>query len=550
MSADRFPEAAGAATLNGEPAGEPETPVAGRRYGDREMAEERSGSFRWPVFAAVVAAAGALGVGGFLKARGLPAGEPPPATAADPAGPEASAAVTVKTVHPRRDPKFCMTVEQPAYVEPYYQDDLLARVAGPLKFLDVDIGSRVKAGEVLAVIDAPDLEEDVRQKEAVVVQRQRELQLARALESTAAAQVEFARAVIPEKQSEVTRAEAMQRFRGKELRRFQDLAKGNSPAATGQVVDERTQYYEATVADVQAANAAVDKAKAGLSEAKAKLEAARADVSLKGAFVDVARKDVDRAKAMLSYATIRAPFDGVVTRRNAGPGTFVQNAATARTEPILQVVRTDIVTVYMKVPDNYAPYVAPGTKADIEMGVLPGWKIRAEVTRVAPSLKNPEHDRTMRVEVDLFNGSRQEYDRFRAAAEAANYDGVKGHTLPVFPEVNGRPAPAGPGVRLLPGMFGTMRLELQKFDNAWLVPSTALVSEGGRSFLYLARDGKAVRVPVAVQVDDGRLAKVALDEVVDGREVRHELTGREAVVVSNQGELSDGQAVKAVPSAW
>jgi HlyD family secretion protein len=463
-----------------------------------------------------------------------------------PAEPESSA-IPVKTVQPRRDPSFQVTVEQPAYVDAYFQADLMARVAGPVKYLEVDKGDRVKAGEVLVRIDVPDLEEDVFQREAIVAQRQKELALAKAFEQTAVASVDFARALIPEKESDRKRAESMRSFREKELHRFQGLIVDK--AITGDVLDERTQYFEAAVADVAAAAAAVEKAKSGLSEAQAKLEATRADVSLKGALVDVARKDVDRAKAMLGFASISAPFDGVVTRRNVDPGAFVQNAATARTEPMLTVARTDIVTVYMKLPDTYAPYVTNDTEAVIELGVLPGLKIRGKVTRFSPSLQTPEHDRTMRVDVDLFNGSASDYARLVERAKASGNAGLKGRTLPVFPTINGDSS-AGLAGRLLPGMYGTMRLSLQKFADASLVPSTALVNEGGRHFLYLVKDGKAKRALVDRQLDDGRLAKVALIETVGGREVRRPLTGQETVVISNQGELSDGVAVKSTPTEW
>jgi multidrug efflux pump subunit AcrA (membrane-fusion protein) len=458
-------------------------------------------------------------------------------------------AISVKSIRPRRDPSFQLTVEQPAFVEAYYQADLMARVAGPVKYLVVAIGDRVKEGERLVGIDVPDLEEDVRQKDAIITQRKHELEVAKAFEKTAAAAVEFARAMIPEKESDRQRAESVRSFREKELRRFTGLAAGGSPGVTADIVDERTQYYEAAVAEVRGAQSAIEKAKAGLFEAQAKLEAAHADVNLKASLIDVAKKDVDRAKAMLSFASIAAPFDGVVTCRNVDPGAFVQNAATAQAKPMLTVARTDIVTVYMKLPDNYAPFVTEDTEAVIQMGVLTGLKIRGKVTRFSRSLQTPEHDRTMRVEVDLFGGSEEEYRRFKDQAAATSNAALKGRTLPAFPLVNGKPS-AGLQGKLLPGMFGTMRLTLQKFGNAWLVPSTALVSQGGRSFLYLVKDGKAVRVPVDVQVDDGRLAKVVLVEAAAGKEVRRDLTGEDTVIVSNQGELADGQAVKVTLSEW
>jgi multidrug efflux pump subunit AcrA (membrane-fusion protein) len=513
---------------------------------DFAMTPRQSLLVRWLVAGVACAAVGV--VIALWAQRGQSAGTSREPAAANEPDAERSA-VSVKTIHPRRDPSFQMTVEQPAYVSAYYQADLMARVAGPVKMLEVDIGDRVRAGEELIQIDVPDLQEDVAQKEAIVGERQRELALAQAYEKTSEAAVEFARAAIPERMSDVARAEATQSFREKELRRLKGLASGNSPGVTADIVDERTQFYEAAVADVAAARAAVQKANAGLSEARAKSEAAKADVSLKGALVEVSKKDLDRSKALLGFATITAPFDGVVTRRNVDPGSFVQNATTARTDPMLTVARTDIVTVFMKVPDNYAPFVTRNTEAELELGVLPGWKIQGKVTRFSPSLDNPEHDRTMRVEVDLFNESAEAYERLAARAKATRYAGLKGRKLPTFPTVNGKPS-AGLDGRLLPGMFGRMRLALQSFNNAWLVPSTAVVHQGGRSFLFLVKDDKAVRVPVELQVDDGRLAKVVLVESAGGQAVQRELTGQETVVATNQGELSDGQPVKATPSTW
>jgi multidrug efflux pump subunit AcrA (membrane-fusion protein) len=244
-----------------------------------------------------------------------------------------------------------------------------------------------------------------------------------------------------------------------------------------------------------------------------------------------------------------APFDGEVVRRGADPGSFVQSAATAHTEPILTVARTDIVTVYMKVPDVYAPFVTTDTEAIIEMGVLPGWEIHGKVTRFAHSLVNPDKDRTMRVEVDLYNGSKESFDGLLAKAKATSNAGLKGHKLPIFPNVKGKIGEGTEG-RLLPGMFGTMRLVLSDYHNAYLIPSSAITSHGGVTYVYLVKNGHAVRTQVEVQVDNGKDAKVLLVERVNGQTIHRPLNGDEAIVASNQGELSDGQAVRSTaPSA-
>jgi multidrug resistance efflux pump len=459
--------------------------------------------------------------------------------------------IPVKTVRPKRDPSFNVSIEQPAFVDGYYKADLMARVAGPIKRNGIvnGIGDRVKADDVLAQIDVPDLEQDLHQREAVIEQRLSDLTLAQANLKTARAAEKAAGELVNVRQEEVGRAEASERFRQKELARFTRLASGPDAAVTADVIDEATERYEEAKAGSAAARAAVKGAEAELEKARAKSEASAADVKVAESLVGVARKDRDKAQAMLNLATIRAPFDGVITRRNADPGTFVQNAATAHTEPLLTLVRDDIVTVFMKVPDRYAPYVNRDTEAVIQMDTLPGRVIRGKVTRYAPSLDNPEHDRTMRVEVDLYNGTGQQYQAFVAEEKASGGADLKSRILPQFPRVEGKD-PADQQLGLMPGQYGKMRLVLRSFKDAWLLPRTAVISQGGTSYVFLVKDGRALKMPVAVQADSGEEVKVALIEKVGGETVQHGLTGNEEVVSTNQGELSNGQAVKTTRVEW
>jgi multidrug resistance efflux pump len=458
-------------------------------------------------------------------------------------------AIAVKVIRPAQDPAFSISVEQPAYVAAYYQADLKSKVAGPVKPGGIvhDKGDRVTAGDILVEIDAPDLLEDVLQKEALVVQQLKELDLAKAKVAIAAAAVKEAEGIMEVKKQEIQRADASLRFRGKELQRFKALASGPSPGVTQDIVDERTEYYEAAAAASATARAAVEEARAQIEEAKVKWQAANVDVKRQEAIVHVARKDVDKAKAQLSFATIKAPFDGVITQRNVDPGSFVQNATTAQSEPLLTVARTDIVTVYMKVPDNYAPFVTTNSEAIIQMNSLPGLVIRGKVTRKSDSLVTPEHDRTMRVEVDLYNGSAQDYQTFLAREKLTGNADLKSHLLPIFPRVLGKQVGAEP-LGLLPGQYGKMRLMLRGFRKAYLLPRSAVVSQGGASFVFLVKDGRAVKVPVEIQADNGKMVKLVLVEKVGEQEIKRELTEDDQVVASNQGELSNGQAVKPTPT--
>jgi multidrug resistance efflux pump len=464
---------------------------------------------------------------------------------------EGGASMSVKTVRPKQDPAFNVSIEQPAFVEAYYTADVMARAAGPIKASGITLtkGDRVKAGDVLLQIDVPDREQDVLQKKAVLAQRQSQLDLARANLKTAAAAEKAAGEWIKVKVEEVGRAGASERFREKELKRFERLGGGPNPAATADVIDEAIERRDEARAGSAAARAAVADARAELEKMQAKSEAAAADVKVAESLVGVAQKDLELAQTLLGFGTVRAGFDGVITRRNVDPGTFVQNATTARTEPLFTMIRDDIVTVYMKVPDKFAPFVTRGTEALILMDTLPGTVLRARVTRFVPSLDNPEHDRTMRVEVDLYNRTAAEYAAFLAREKAEGNCDLKSKTLPIFPRFEGQGGEGG-SLRLLPGQYGTMRLVLRTFDKAYLLPRGAVVNQGGTSYVFLVKNGLAVKVPVEVQADNGEEVKVVLVEKVRGQTVKRDLTADEEVVSSNQGELSNGQAVKTTRVEW
>jgi multidrug efflux pump subunit AcrA (membrane-fusion protein) len=506
----------------------------------------------WILGLAGVAALGlGLAAGGFLGS--WPTGHgwlPGSAAAADPE-PDSEATATsipVKVIAPKVDPSFKITVSQPCYVEPYYRVNLEARVPGQVRKLTKAIGSEVKEGEEILTIDVPDLVADLAKKEEIIKQRQRELDVAQAMAEKARADVEIARVAIRQKESEAQGADAETDFRKQEYERFKDLASRGT--TTPLVVAERLKYYEAAAAFALGARAAVDKAKADLKAAIAKVKEADADEKYREEMIEVARRDRDEAAAQLDYATLRAPFNGVITRRMVNPGSFVQSSATGRGQVLLTIERSDVVTIYMNLPDNYAPFVGRGTEAVIEMSELPGVTIQGQVSRFAPSLITDSNDRTMRVEVDLWNRSAAEYAAFVQKERAANLAGLKDCTVPLLPKFRGPAAAKAATARLLPGMYGRMTLVLQRFDNAHLIPSSAVFSQGGKSYVYLVKDDVARLVPVELQVDDGRLAKVLLIETVNHEEIKRDLHDDDDVVLSNQGELTDGQAVRPMRTDW
>ncbi len=422
--------------------------------------------------------------------------------------------ISVETIHPRPDPHGCIRTEtEPAYVEGYFTADLMARVAGAVKYIEKNIGDTVKAGEVLVELDAPDLVQELAQKQAYVEQAQQDYKSAQTSLVVAQACAKTAQSLIQESEAAEAHAAAIEKFHREEYHRYEVLA--SRDAVVGNVLDEKLRDLEAAEADYKTAQAATQTATAKAAEYSAKVDQARVDIDVKKARVSVAISDRDHSQAMVDYTKIRAPFDGLIVARKVDPGSFVQNASTGNPTPMLRVVRTDIVTFVTWVPEKDAPLVDKNTAVTIRLDALNGEPIHTKVTRYSHWL-DPDKSRDMRVEVD--------YD---------NKDG-----------------------RLKPGMYGSMLLDLADYGHARMIPVSALFAFGDQTYVFEVRDGRAYRVPVKVEYQDGVQAKVAVIERVPdprtGKTVDRlaDLTEQDEIVRSGQGELAEGQPVKAVTVAW
>lgn len=244
---------------------------------------------------------------------------------------------------------------------------------------------------------------------------------------------------------------------------------------------------------------------------------------------------LDTGDASGNLTTISAPFDGVVSARSADPGLFVASAAIVPgVNSLMTVDRTDIVTISMPVPEAYVRFLTKDAEVELRTDAMPGRIFRCRLSRIAPSMN--AGDRTLTVEVDLFNGTSDEYTKFVEQAEVNGRRDLKGRALPFFPEGMSPGQPVG----LLPGMYGMMKLTMQQPAGIPLVPSSAIVREGGMTYLFKNDNGIARRIPIVIQSDNGTAAGVLW--ALNG--VNQELSPEDEIVISNQGELQDGLAIQ------
>jgi hypothetical protein len=123
--------------------------------------------------------------------------------------------------------------------------------------------------------------------------------------------------------------------------------------------------------------------------------------------------------------------------------------------------------------------------------------------------------------------------------------------LPTLPVVPGRTTQP----RLLPGMSGYMRLNLQNFRDAYLIPSSAVFTVGGKPYLLAVKDNVTQMLPVRVQYNDGKLASVSV--IVQDEEpskgvptVLRELTADDVIILNRQAEIGEGKTVRATLEKW
>jgi RND family efflux transporter MFP subunit len=463
------------------------------------MKDQRSSVRKWWALFGLALTVAALG-GGYC----LTLGNATPSASAEETLPE-EPVPAVEVVRPTLGgaPR---TTTQPATVEAYESVKLFAYVSGYLKEQTVDIGSFVTRGQVLAKIAVPDLEAQVKQHRQAVKQAEARLKQMQEHLKCARADLEMAEATITQASANLKSAQARRRFREKQYNRLHALWKTGS--IEEKVVDEAEDRWTASVEAVNAAEAAVVTARANRTSAAAKIEQALADVGEADARIGVEKALLENAEVKVGFATIRAPFNGVITQRSMFPNDFVRAATESGSiAPLLTVARTDKMRVVVQIPDRDVPYADPGDPATIEIDALGNQTFEGKLSRKS-NAEDPQ-TRTMRVEIDLENS--------RAAWWWGGQDQIQ------------------------PGMYGTATILLDPFANLVAIPSDCLVNSTGAhsASVYVVTEDNRVRlVPVSVGSDNGLKVVVHKGLTVNDRVVRHpssELAAGMQVHVSSTG---------------
>jgi len=251
----------------------------------------------------------------------------------------------------RSSPKSELTL--PATLQAVTEAPILARTDGYLKSRLVDIGDRVRTGQTLAEIDAPELDQQILQAVAAVEQAQAALEQAQA-----------------------------------------SLEQGKSNRDLARITADRWKALAAQGVVSQQDN---DQNQAQLVSQNANVQALEKAISAQRSNVAAAKANLARLQNVQSYRIVKAPFDGVIILRNVDVGALVSTGTTL----LYRIAQTETLRTYVNVPQDNAGAIHLGQPAQITLSNFPGRRFNGKVARTANAL-DPS-SRTMLVEVDVPN---------------------------------------------------------------------------------------------------------------------------------------------------
>ena len=339
-----------------------------------------------------------------------------------------------------------------AEFEPFQEIDVMAKVSGYIKNIRVDIGDRVKEGQLLATLEIPEMQDDL---------------------TRAAAAIDEANADLAAARDELQRAQSTHDMAHLSYSRVLDVSKKEPGLVPQQEVDEA--HSRDLVAEAQ------------VSGAKSRITASEQRIR-------VSQAEQARVKTLFQYATISAPFAGVVTKRYANSGSLIQagTASQSQAMPVVRLSENGLLRLALPVPESAVPLIHLGEPVDVRVSALH----RSFPGRVARfSDKVDESTRTMKTEVDVPN----------------------------------------PTLVLVPGMYAEVDLVTEQRKRVLSVPVEAVDGAGSSARVFTVQPSGTIQiVPVGLGIETARQIEIRSGDLKDGDDV----------VVGSRSGLKDGNKVQ------
>ena len=332
--------------------------------------------------------------------------------------------------------------------QPFQEVDVHGKVSGYIRRIYVDIGDRVRQGQTLAVLEVPELQAQVAGAQAGITQTQQNIQRL---------------------QNEVAREQAGFAAVHASYVRLKQASDQQPGLVAAQELDDAR-------AKDQAAAAQVDAAKSAVASAQGQLGVSRAENL--------------RVSSMEQYATITAPYNGVVTMRYADTGALIPaGTAEGLNQAVVRLAQSDVLRLRMPIPERDVPMVHEGSVVSVHVQAT-GQQFAGTVIRFTRDVSNAT--RTMMTEVDVKN----------------------------------------PTLTLTPGMYADVTFNLEQKSDALIVPASAII-QGDQSSVMLVDSGDLVQKrPVVLGISGA-----------NAQEITSGLQAGDRVIIGGLSALQPGEKV-------
>jgi RND family efflux transporter MFP subunit len=271
-----------------------------------------------------------------------------------------SAPVATASIAPVTRGDLASTLTVAGEFQPYQEVELHAKVSGYIRRINVDIGDRVKNGQIIATLEVPEL----------------------------TAQVAGSQAEVRHSQSEIARAQS-----------GVALAEANYAAvhAAYTRLSEASKQRPGLVAEQE-----LDDSRARDLDAQAKINVAKSALEASQEQLGVSQADNQRVQSLKDYSVVTAPFTGVITMRYADVGSLIQAGTASNTQsmPVVKVAQSDLLRLRMPVPEEDVPFIKIGGDVSIKLQAT-GKTFTGKIIRFTRELSTST--RTMLAEVDVPN---------------------------------------------------------------------------------------------------------------------------------------------------
>jgi len=247
-----------------------------------------------------------------------------------------------------------------AEFRPYQEVDVMAKVAGYVKAIKVDIGDEVKQGQLLAELEIPEMGDDQTRAQSIVSRSQAE---------------------VARSKEELRRAESSHEIAHLSYTRLADVGKQRPGLVAQQEIDDA--HGKDLVAEAQ-------------------VSASQANLTATEQQVQISASELQKVKTLIEYTRVTAPFDGVVTRRYADLGSMIQAGTSSSTQvmPVVKLSQNSLLRLILPVPESAVPEIHAGQEVSVRVPSL-NRSFRGKVARLSERVASTT--RTMDTEVDVPN---------------------------------------------------------------------------------------------------------------------------------------------------